>query len=89
MACGTEAKNREGSLVGEKINECGSDDCTGCNGKRHPDRQSDGVAPQTLIVILDRVLSEEGGVLVRESGSFGPGPRIVVRHDLDDFAGHR
>ena len=88
-SCGTESANSNGLLVGEKINECRSDDCTGCNRERHPDRQADSVAPETLIVILDCVFSEEGGVLVSEGRSFGPGPRIVVRRDLDDVAGHR
>jgi hypothetical protein len=47
------------------------------------------MAPETLIVILDCVLSEESSVLVSERRSFGPGPRIVVRRDLDNVAGHR
>ena len=87
--CGTEAVSNDGSLIGDEIDERASDDCTGCDGKCHPDRQPDRVAPETLIVILDCLLSEEGRVLASESRSFGPEPRIVVRRDLDNVAGHR
>jgi len=87
--CGTEAVSSDGSLIGDEIDERASDDRTCYNGKCHPDRQPDSVAPETLIVILECVFSEEGSVLVSENRSFGPGPRIVVRRDLDDVAGHR
>jgi hypothetical protein len=86
---GTEAVSSDGSLIGDEIDERASDDCTGGDGKCYPERQPDSVVPEALIVILDCVLSEEGSVLVSESRSFGPGPRIVVRRDLDDVAGHR
>jgi hypothetical protein len=86
---GTEAVSSDGSLIGDEIDERASDDCTGGDGKCHPERQPDSVVPEALIVILDCVLSEEGSVLISESRSFGPGPRIVVRRDLDDVAGHR
>jgi hypothetical protein len=86
---GNEAVSSDGSLIGDEIDERASDDCAGRDGKCHPDRQPDSVAPETLIVILDCVLSEEGSVLASESRSFGPGPRIVVRRDLDNVAGHR
>ena len=72
----------------KKIDKRGGDSGTGYDGKYHPDCHPDIVASETLIVILDCVLSEEGSVLISESRSFGPGPRIVVRRDLDDVAGH-
>lgn len=77
------------SLVSEKIEKCGGDGSAGYDGKYHPDRQPDIVAPQTLIAILNCLLGEKGCVLVREGGSFGAGPRIVFGCDLDDVAGHR
>ena len=77
------------SLAREKIDKRGGDGGTGYDGKYHPDRQPDIVAPETLIVILNCLLGEKGCVLVREGGSFGSGPGIVFGRDLDDVAGHR
>jgi len=41
------------SLVREKKDKRGGDGGTSYDGKYHPDRQADIVAPQTLIVIVN------------------------------------
>jgi hypothetical protein len=77
------------SLAREEIDKRGGDGGAGYDGKYHPDRQADIVAPETLIAILNCLLGEKSCVLVREGCSFGSGPGVVFGCYLDYEAGPR